>query len=87
MKNEKNSICISATPIAAKLGRGRDLGWEIPSLKSREHLTKWLGSHYSLNVFKAPILKKLSLLSVVLRFLDDKIILMLSYLTFRSGPP
>ena len=76
--------------MAAKLGRGRNLGWEIPSLKSRERLTKWLGSHYSLNVFKAPIaiiLKKLSLLSVVLRFLDDKIILMLSYLTFRSSPP
>ena len=76
--------------MAAKLGRGRNLGWEIPSLKSRERLTKWLGSHYSLNVFKARIaiiLKKLSLLSVVLRFLDDKIILMLSYLTFRSSPP
>ena len=76
--------------MAAKLGRGRNLGWEIPSLKSRERLTKWLSSHYSLNVFKAPIaiiLKKLSLLSVVLRFLDDKIILMLSYLTFRSSPP
>ena len=42
------------------------------------------------NIFKASvaiILKILSLLSVVLRFLDDKIILMLSYLTFRSSPP
>ena len=42
------------------------------------------------NIFKASvaiILKILSLLSVALRFLDDKIILMLSYLTFRSSPP
>ena len=42
------------------------------------------------NIFKASvaiILKILRLLSVVLRFLDDKIILMLSYLTFRSSPP
>ena len=61
-----------------------------PSPKSRERLTKWLRGHYLLNVFKASvaiILKILSLLSVVLRFLDDKIILMLSYLTFRSSPP
>ena len=42
------------------------------------------------NIFKASvaiILKILSLLSVVLRFLDDKKILMLSYFTFRSSPP
>ena len=42
------------------------------------------------NIFKASvaiILKILSLLSVVLRFLDDKIIMMVSYLTFRSSPP
>ena len=42
------------------------------------------------NIFKASvaiILKILRLLSVVLRFLDDKIILMLFYLTFRSSPP
>ena len=42
------------------------------------------------NIFKAYvaiILKILRLLSVVLRFLDDKIILMLFYLTFRSSPP
>ena len=41
------------------------------------------------NIFKASvaiILKILRLLSVVLRFLDDKIILMLFYLTFRSSP-
>ena len=45
--------------------------------------------HYLLNVFKttvAIILKILSLLSVVLRFLDDKIILILSYFFFRSSP-
>ena len=57
---------------------------------SREHVSTWLRGHYLLNVFKASvaiILKILSLLSVVLRFLDDKIILMLSYLTFRSSPP
>ena len=50
---------------------------------------QWLCGHL-LNIFKAPaaiILKILGLLSVVLRFLDDKIILMLSYLTFRSSPP
>ena len=61
-----------------------------PSLKSRERLTKWLRGHYLLNVFKASvavILKILSLLSVLLRFLDDKIILVLPYLTFRSSPP
>ena len=42
------------------------------------------------NIFKASvaiILKILRLLSVVLCFLDDKIILMLFYLTFRSSPP
>ena len=42
------------------------------------------------NIFKASVaivLKILRLLSVVLRFLDDKIILMLFYLTFRSSPP
>ena len=57
---------------------------------SRERLNKWLRGHYLLNIFKASvaiILKILSLLSVVLRFLDDKIILILSYLTFRSSPP
>ena len=57
---------------------------------SRERVSTWLRGHYLLNVFKASvaiILKILSLLSVVLRFLDDKIILMLSYLTFRSSPP
>ena len=61
-----------------------------PSPKSRERLTKWLRGHYLLNVFKASvaiILKILSLLSVLLRFLDDKIILILPYLTFRSSPP
>ena len=65
------------------------LGWETPSLKSRERLTKWLSGHYLLNVSKASvaiIFKILSLLSVVLRFLDDKIILILSYLTFRGSP-
>ena len=70
--------------------QSRDLGWETPSLNSCEHLTKWLRGHYLLNVFKASvaiILKVLSLLSAVLRFLDDKIILMLPYLTFRSSPP
>ena len=42
---------------------------------SRERLNKWLGGHYLLNIFKASvaiILKILSLLSVVLRFLEDK---------------
>ena len=70
--------------------QSRGLGSKTPSGKSRERLTKWLRGHYLLNVFKASvaiILKILSLLSVVLRFLDDKIILMLSYLTFRSSPP
>ena len=64
------------------------MGDTIPKLRKR--LTKWLRGHYLLNVFKASvavILKTLSLLSVVLRFLDDKIILMLFYLTFRSSPP
>ena len=57
---------------------------------SRERLTKWLRGHYLLNVFKASveiILKILSLLSVKLRFLDNKIILILSHLTFRSSLP
>ena len=60
------------------------------SSKSRKRVTKWLYGHYLLNVFTASvaiILKMLSLLSVVLRFLDDKIILMLSYLTLRSSSP
>ena len=56
---------------------------------SREHVSMWLCGHYLLNVFKesvAIILKILSLLNVVLRFLDDKLILMLSSLTFlREG--
>ena len=46
--------------------------------------------HYLLNVFKefVPIIvKTLSLLSVALLFLDDKMILMLSYLTLRRSPP
>ena len=58
--------------------------------KLRKRLTKWLRGHYLLNVFEASVammLKILSLLNVVLRFLDDKIILMLSYLIFRSSPP
>ena len=45
--------------------------------------------HYLLNVFKAYvpiILKTLSLLSVVELFLDGKMILILSYLTFRRSP-
>ena len=51
--------------------KSRGLGWETPSPKSREHLTKWLCGHYLLNAFKASgaiILKTLSLLSVLLRF-------------------
>ena len=47
---------------------------------SCERLTKWLPGHYLLNAFKTPvaiILKILSLLIVVLLFLDDKTILML----------
>ena len=69
--------------------QSRGLRWRTPSPKSRERVTKRLCGHL-LNIFKAPaaiILKILGLLSVVLRFLDDKIILMLSYLTFRSSPP
>ena len=56
---------------------------------SRQRLSKWLGGHYLLNVFIGSvgiILKILSLLSVVLLFLDDKIILILSYLTFKNSP-
>ena len=51
---------------------------------------QWLRGHYWFNVFKASvpiILKILSLLSVVLLFLDDKIILIRSYLTLRRSPP
>ena len=54
---------------------------------SRERLTKWLRGHCLLNIFKASveiILKILSLLSVVLCFLDDKMILILSYLNFQK---
>ena len=50
--------------------KSRGLGWETPSSKLHEHLTKWLRGHYLLNAFKASgaiILKILSLLSVVLR--------------------
>ena len=68
--------------------QSRGLGWGTP--KSCERVTKWLRGHYLLNVFKASIaviLKILTLLSVVLRFQDDKIILMLSYLTLRSSSP
>ena len=63
-----------------------------PSPNSRERFTKWLHGHYLLNAFKASVamlscyvkhlLKMLSLLSVVLRFLDDKMILMKSYLSY-----
>ena len=56
---------------------------------SRQRLSKWLSGHYLLNVFIGSvgiILKILSLLSVVLLFLDDKIILILSYLTFKNSP-
>ena len=64
------------------------VGDTIP--KSSEYITKWLHDHYLLNVFKASvsiILQILSSLSVVLRSLDDGIILMLPYLTLRSSPP
>ena len=57
---------------------------------SGERVTKCLCGHYLLNLFKAfvaIILKILILLSAVFCFLDDKLILMLSYLTFRSSPP
>ena len=57
---------------------------------SRERVSTWLRGHYLLNVFKASvaiILKILSLLNVVLRFLDDKLILILSSLTLRRSPP
>ena len=70
--------------------QSRGLGWETPSLKLRERLTKWSHGHYLLNVFKtsaAIILIIYSLLSVVLHFLDEKIILILSYLTFRNSSP
>ena len=49
-----------------------------------------VSGHYLLSFFKASvaiILKILSLLSVVLRFLDDETTLMLSYLTCKSSPP
>ena len=70
--------------------KSRYLGWGTLSPKSRKLLTKLLLDHYFLNIFKsyvAIVLKILNLLSVLLRFLDVKIILMLSYLTFRSIPP
>ena len=57
---------------------------------SGERVTKCLCGHYLLNLFKAfvaIILKILILLSAVFCFLDDKLILMLSYLAFRSSPP
>ena len=66
------------------------LMWESPSPRSCERLTKWLRGYYLINNFKksvAIILTILSVFRVVLRFLDDKIILKLSYLTFRSIPP
>ena len=53
------------------------------SPKSRKRWSKWSRGHYLLNVFKtsvAIILIILSLLSVVLRYPDDKIILILSHL-------
>ena len=56
------------------------MGDTIPKLRKR--LTNWLRGHYLLNVFEASVaimFNILSLLSVVLRFPDDKIILMLSY--------
>ena len=70
--------------------QNRSLGSGTPSPKSRERVTKWLRGHYLLNVFKVSVainLKILSLFSAVLRFLDDKIILMLSHLTLRSSAP
>ena len=70
--------------------QSRGLGLETLSPKSRQRLTKWLCGHFLLNVFKASvaiILRTLGLLSAVIRFLDDKIILMLSYLTLRSSSP
>ena len=56
--------------------------WGTQSLKSRELLTKLLRGHYLLNIFKASVaivLKILNLLSVLLCFLDVKIILMLLF--------
>ena len=64
-----------------------DLWWETPSTKSRERLIKWSYGHYLLNVFKTSpviLLMILSLMSVVLRYLDDEIILILSYLIFQN---
>ena len=60
---------------------------DTPPTKLRERLTKRSRGYYLLNVFKtsvAILLIILSLLSVVLRYLDDKIILILSYLIFQN---
>ena len=68
--------------MAAKFGRADS--------KSNERLAKWSRGHYLLKVFKtsvAIILKILSSLNVVISFLDNKIILIRSYSTFRSSPP
>ena len=68
-------------------GQDGDLWWETPSTKSRERLIKWSYGHYLLNVFKTSpviLLMILSLMSVVLRYLDDEIILILSYLIFQN---
>ena len=74
--------------MAAKTWQSRGLWWGTPSPKSCERVNKWLRGHYLLNVFKASVLAMLKisslLLSVVLCFLNDKIILMVSYLTLSS---
>ena len=79
-----NNICGSQT------WQSGGLWWGTPFPKPCERVAKWLRGHCMLNVFKAfvpIILKILSLLSLMLCFLDDEINLMLSYLTLRRSPP
>ena len=76
-----NNIYDSQTSLGDDSRRG------TPSTKSRERLTKWSRGHYLLNAFRAFVvilLITLSLLSVVLRFLDDQTILILPYLMIQN---
>ena len=87
VKNLKNFYLHFNNIYCSQIWQSRGLGWGTSSPKLRKRLTKWLHDHCLLNVFKvsvAIILKILSLLSVVLRFIDNKMILMRFYLIFIS---
>ena len=91
MSNIKLYICTSAILMTTKLGRVVTCGGGTQHSKSRDVLITWsrdirkkLLSAFQQHLWQPNLAEQRS---VVLRFLGDKIILILFYLTFRSSPP